>query len=84
LDNPESGANCILCLIHQTNFLLDQQLKSLEKEFKLKGDFNDRKKEIKKEKFFGNDEEEYQKILKESGFKKLNNGRVVRINSEEK
>ena len=35
LENPDSAvvANAMICLIHQTNFLLDQQLKTLEKEF---------------------------------------------------
>src|SRR5205823_9547691 len=30
---PEVVANIALCLIHQTNYLLDQQLKRLEKDF---------------------------------------------------
>ncbi|MBI4651797.1 four helix bundle protein [Candidatus Desantisbacteria bacterium] len=33
---PEVAANTIICLIHQTNFLLDQQLRALEKEFEKK------------------------------------------------
>ena len=31
--NPISLFNIAICLIHQTNYLLDQQLKTLEKEF---------------------------------------------------
>jgi restriction system protein len=31
--NPEVVANTILCLIHQTNYLLDQQIAALEREF---------------------------------------------------
>lgn len=30
---PETVANIIICLIHQTNYLLDQQLRRLEKDF---------------------------------------------------
>lgn len=33
LQAPEDFANCILCLIHQANYLLDRQLQSLEKSF---------------------------------------------------
>lgn len=39
--NPESAANCLICLIHQTNFLLDRQLESLDKEFIEKGGFTE-------------------------------------------
>ncbi|MGE5173156.1 MAG: four helix bundle suffix domain-containing protein [Betaproteobacteria bacterium] len=31
--NPETAANTIICLIHQANYLLDQQLRSLETAF---------------------------------------------------
>jgi four helix bundle suffix protein len=34
---PETVANIIICLIHQTNYLLDQQLRRLEKDFLEKG-----------------------------------------------
>lgn len=33
LSDPESAANCIICLIHQANYLLDKQLSSLEESF---------------------------------------------------
>ncbi len=39
---PEVAANTIICLIHQTNFLLDQQLRALEKEFLEEGGFTER------------------------------------------
>jgi four helix bundle suffix protein len=39
---PEVAANTIICLIHQTNFLLDQQLKQLEREFLGQGGFTER------------------------------------------
>jgi restriction system protein len=45
LDPPAPGevaANTLICLIHQTNFLLDQQLRSLEKEFLEEGGFTER------------------------------------------
>jgi four helix bundle suffix protein len=36
---PEIAANTLICLIHQTNFLLDQQLRQLEKQFLEQGGF---------------------------------------------
>jgi restriction system protein len=39
---PEVAANALICLIHQTNYLLDQQLRILEKEFLEKGGFTER------------------------------------------
>jgi four helix bundle suffix protein len=39
---PEVAANTMLCLIHQTNYLLDQQLRSLEKGFLEEGGFTER------------------------------------------
>lgn len=38
----ETAANAAICLIHQTNFLLDQQLKALEKGFLEEGGFTER------------------------------------------
>ena len=32
----------MICLIHQTNYLLDQQLRALEKEFLEEGGFTER------------------------------------------
>ena len=40
--SPEVAANTMLCLIHQANYLLDRQLKSLEKEFLEQGGFSER------------------------------------------
>ncbi len=40
--SPEVAANAAICLIHQTNYLLDQQLRALEKEFLKKGGFTER------------------------------------------
>lgn len=36
------AANTIICLIHQTNYLLDQQLRELEKAFLAEGGFTER------------------------------------------
>lgn len=38
----ETAANTAMCLVHQTNYLLDQQLRTLEKEFLEKGGFTER------------------------------------------
>ena len=40
--SPEVAANTIICLIHQTNYLLDQQLRHLEKAFLEEGGFTER------------------------------------------
>jgi four helix bundle suffix protein len=40
--SPEIAANTLVCLIHQTNYLLDQQLRALEKEFLQDGGFTER------------------------------------------
>ena len=39
---PEVAANTMACLVHQTNYLLDQQLRTLEKEFLKEGGFTER------------------------------------------
>ena len=36
------AANTLVCLIHQTNYLLDQQLRALEKAFLKEGGFTER------------------------------------------
>jgi len=40
--SPEIAANAAVCIIHQTNYLLDQQLRALEKEFLKEGGFTER------------------------------------------
>ena len=40
--SPEIAANAMICLIHQTNYLLDQQLRTLEKEFLKEGGFTEK------------------------------------------
>ncbi|MFZ2148812.1 MAG: four helix bundle suffix domain-containing protein, partial [Sedimentisphaerales bacterium] len=39
---PEIAANAAICLIHQTNYLLDQQLRTLEKEYQEEGGFTEK------------------------------------------
>jgi len=39
---PEVAANTLICLVHQTNFLLDQQLRQLEKQFLEQGGFTEK------------------------------------------
>jgi four helix bundle suffix protein len=39
---PEVVANILICLIHQTNFLLDQQIRQLEKAFVQEGGLRER------------------------------------------
>jgi four helix bundle suffix protein len=39
---PETAANTMVCLIHQANYLLDQQLRQLEKQFLDEGGFTER------------------------------------------
>jgi restriction system protein len=41
-EGPETSVNAAICLIHQTNYLLDQQLRALEQEFLQEGGFTER------------------------------------------
>src|SRR3989344_771986 len=50
LGDPENFANCLICLIHQANFLLDRQLKALEKSFLEEGGFTERLYKARKRK----------------------------------
>jgi restriction system protein len=49
LNDPETGANIMICIIHQTNYLLDQQIRKLEKDFLEKGGFTERLYQKRKE-----------------------------------
>jgi four helix bundle suffix protein len=40
--SPEVAANTLICLIHQANYLLDQQLRQLEKQFLEGGGFTEK------------------------------------------
>lgn len=39
---PEVAANVLICLIHQANYLIDQQLRQLEKQFLEEGGFTEK------------------------------------------
>ena len=39
---PEIAANIVVCLIHQANYLLDQQIRRLEKDFVEQGGLRER------------------------------------------
>jgi restriction system protein len=39
---PETAANTLICVIHQANYLLDQQLRQLEERFLKEGGFTER------------------------------------------
>lgn len=49
MQTPETAANCMICLIHQVNYLLDQQLRALEKAFLENGGFTERLYNARKE-----------------------------------
>lgn len=82
LNNETSAANCILCVINQANYLLDQQLKSLEKELAQNGDFKDRIKQEKIKQML-NPGPPFEEFLKEIGMKMLEDGRVASISEAE-
>ena len=42
VDSPEVAANTIICLIHQANYLLDQQIRQLEQAFVEEGGLRER------------------------------------------
>lgn len=51
--DSETAANTLICLIHQTNYLLDQQLHQLEERFLKEGGFTERlyqKRQISRDK----------------------------------
>lgn len=55
IENPEKAANAMICLINQTNSLLDQKLRWLEEKFISEGGFRENlfKKRMEKRKGFG-------------------------------
>lgn len=40
--SPEVAANTLVCLIHQTNYLLGQQLRQLDERFRREGGFTEK------------------------------------------
>lgn len=86
MENAADAANCVICLIHQTNFLLDQQMRALEKELFVNGDvqeqFRDaRSAERKRQLLDGGPP--LDEFLAEQGFIRLEDGRVVKKPSDE-
>jgi four helix bundle suffix protein len=47
--NPEVAANTLICLIHQANYLLDQQLRQLEKQFLEEGGFTEKLYQVRQQ-----------------------------------
>ncbi|MCM2263763.1 MAG: four helix bundle suffix domain-containing protein [Desulfuromonadales bacterium] len=47
--SPEIAANTLICLIHQTNYLLDQQLRRLESDFLEEGGFTEKLYRLRRE-----------------------------------
>jgi four helix bundle suffix protein len=83
MSKPETAANTLICIVNQAKYLLDQQLRSLEKDLSLKGDFQERYKQAKKERIVGlkNDDTE---LYAKFGLKRLENGMFVNIDDNEK
>lgn len=79
MSDGESAANCLLCLVNQTKYLLDQQLRSLEKDLLQSGDFKDRYQNFRKKEILRrlDDDDDF---LKSQGLRRLENGRVVGLN----
>jgi restriction system protein len=48
--NPEMFSNCLICLIHQTNYLLDKLLHQLETQFVNEGGFTEKLFHIRSQK----------------------------------
>ena len=48
--DPETAANTVICLIHQANYLLDQQLRQLDRQFVEQGGFTERLYRVRSEK----------------------------------
>jgi len=79
MSDAEPAANCAICLINQANYLLDQQLRVLEKDLTNNGDFKDHYKEARKKQML-NDGPSIDDFLKSVGLRRLENGRVVGLN----
>jgi len=47
--SPEQAANCLICLVSQTNYLLDQQLRQLDRRFLEEGGITERLHRMRRE-----------------------------------
>ncbi len=47
--NAETAANCLICLVNQTNYLLDQQLRHLDRRFLEEGGMTERLYRMRRE-----------------------------------
>jgi len=81
LAEAESAANCLICLISQANYLLDQQIKSLSQDLVRRGDLKERYREAQRMNIIGESpiNEDYDNFLKQQGLRRLENGRVVKL-----
>lgn len=82
MQQPETAANCLLCLSNQAAYLIDQQLRALGKDLSQHGDFRDRYKEVRKEQILS-DGPPMDEFLKSQGLRRLENGRVVGLSDPE-
>ncbi|MCL5667078.1 MAG: four helix bundle suffix domain-containing protein [Patescibacteria group bacterium] len=80
MSEPETAANCALCLINQATYLLDKQLAALDKQLGREEDFKERYRQVRKEQIFGA-KDDYDEFLKQFGKKRLENGRVVPLDA---
>jgi four helix bundle suffix protein len=48
-EDPAIAANVLICVVHQTNYLLDQQLRALERRFLEEGGFSERLYRMRRE-----------------------------------
>lgn len=78
MTDAESAANCLICLINQTAYLLDSQIKRLSKDLLARGDLKDRLKTGRKKEWFGLNED-FDGFLAKQGLKCLEDGQVVEI-----
>lgn len=87
MTNKETAANCAICLIKQTTYLLDQQIKALEKELLHQGDFKERftaaRNEAKKGEMAGSSGPSQDEFLAAFKLKRQEDGRVIRLEDSE-
>lgn len=80
IENAETAANCAICLLHQTNYLLDQQIRALEKELLLRGDVQEQfrsARDAERKRQLLDSGPPIDDFLAELGFTRLENGKVI-------